>query len=402
MSNEVTTIVRTENLQLIVQKAPQVYNDNMARSERCLAAGNNLIAEALSRPMTDELDQRLASYLEKTRKTVKVMNEQRAPFTKLFDEVRSAFTTMENSIDVTKNGTVPFQIQQVRNQYVAQKRAEEEKRRQAELAKAQRQQALDKYEADVERAFREKFSEYSKKCIYHLDTLNGSVTLDTYESRLKMLKEFPASAPANLFAQMDRIMVFAPQALNGNDTAEIQAKVQARLTKVFHEQYQWEVGDYRQQLIDAMPAKRAELERMAAADAEEQERMRQELAAKEAAEKARLEEERQRKAAELEAQQKMQAQAQQAVSLFGQAQVTAPSYQPKTSVKKKCVPLDAEGVIAIVSFWWSKEGQHMDVEDLKKMFKKQITATEKYANDKSSPEFINSPHIRYEEEVKAR
>ena len=52
--------------------------------------------------------------------------------------------------------------------------------------------------------------------------------------------------------------------------------------------------------------------------------------------------------------------------------------------------------------WWSKEGQFLPIEELSKIFKKQLTFCEKVANDKDNPEFIKSPFVRYEEEVKAK
>ena len=77
-------------------------------------------------------------------------------------------------------------------------------------------------------------------------------------------------------------------------------------------------------------------------------------------------------------------------------------YQPKTSVKKRIVTDTPEGILAIVSMWWSREGQFLPMEELAKIFKKQIAFCEKIANDKNDPELITSPFIRYEEEVKAK
>ena len=67
---------------------------------------------------------------------------------------------MENSIDPNKTGNVPNQIQSFRNQFAAKKREEEEKRRREEAMKLQKQQALTKYETDVEDDFRQLFSRY--------------------------------------------------------------------------------------------------------------------------------------------------------------------------------------------------------------------------------------------------
>ena len=86
-------------------------------------------------------------------------------------------------------------------------------------------------------------------------------------------------------------------------------------------------------------------------------------------------------------------------SLFDQASVSAPTYQPKTSVKKRLVPLNVEAFPEIFSLWWMREGCQLSVDELTKMFKKQITFCEKCAKD---GEFIQSEHIYYEDEVKAK
>ena len=88
-------------------------------------------------------------------------------------------------------------------------------------------------------------------------------------------------------------------------------------------------------------------------------------------------------------------------SLFDVASAGVQAYQPKTSVKKKLTPLSSEAFLPIISMWWTQEGVNLSVEELTKMFKKQITFCEKQAN-LTEPIFIKSEHIRYDEEVKAK
>ncbi|MBO7234355.1 MAG: hypothetical protein J6V13_05165, partial [Paludibacteraceae bacterium] len=122
MSQELV-IVRQENIQTIVSATPQSYQDNKLSREKCIEAGQAIL-EAIQAQggMTDELDQQAAQYIEKARKTVKKMNERRSPVTKLFDDIRKEFTVMENAIDPTKADTIPYKLQQFRNQYAAKKR----------------------------------------------------------------------------------------------------------------------------------------------------------------------------------------------------------------------------------------------------------------------------------------
>lgn len=130
-------ILRQENVQMIVQSAPNAYNTNSLSSVRCADFGKNLLDEIERSGMTDELDKRCADYIDKAKRTLKTMNERRAPFTKLFDQIRSEFTGMENSIDPTKKDTVPYKIQQARNTFAAKKREEVERARQEEMRRQQ-------------------------------------------------------------------------------------------------------------------------------------------------------------------------------------------------------------------------------------------------------------------------
>lgn len=171
----------------------------------------------------------------------------------------------------------------------------------------------------------------------------------------------------------------------------------------FAKQYEFEVGDYRDNILDTLPSKKTELERMQKANEEEKARMAAELKAREEAEAKRIEAERKHKEEEETAKKKMQQEAAEVGNLFGQQAIVTPAgYQPKTSVKKRLVFHDAQGVLAALSLWWSKEGQYQSVEDLSKVFKKQITYCEKLANDKDHPEFISSTSVSYEDEVKAK
>lgn len=400
MANELS-IMRPENVQMVAQGAPRIYSDNSQRSMRCNEYGKTLLSEIEAGGMNDDLDQRCAAYIEKSRKTVRLMNEQRSPITKMFDLFRAEFTRMEGSIDPTKFGSIPYRIQAYRNEYAARKREEEERRRAEELRRIQHEQAVSKYEADVKEDFGLQFARFITDNINKLTGLNTSLTLENFDAVSAQIKAFATTLPDDLFAHL-RLSVLIPPILTSEEAEHIRSGVQKSLLKPFRDRYASEISDYKDSITDALSSKRHELERMAKANAEEQERMKQELAAKEAAEAARLEAERKRKAEEARSAQQMQQQAQNMGDLFNMASVSTPSYTPKTSVKKRVVALDAEGILAIVSFWWSKEGQHMSVEDLTKMFRRQFTAVDKYANDKANAEFIKNEHVKYVDDVKAK
>ena len=166
----------------------------------------------------------------------------------------------------------------------------------------------------------------------------------------------------------------------------------------FREQYRFEVQSTRDDILDRLPSKRRELERMAKASAEEAARKEAEMEAKERAEAARKEAERREREQREAAAAQLAAQKKEMDGLFGMAETA--QYRPKATVKKKVVVETAEDIMKVVAFWWSQEGCTKSVEELCKEFKKQITYANNAANSKDTPRFISD--CRYEDDVKAK
>lgn len=401
-TNNNLPILREENVRMIAQSAPDTYNTNALSSSRCADFGKNLLDEINRHGMSDELDKRCADFIDKAKRTLKAMNERRSPITKLFDQIRSEFTGMENAIDPTKKDTIPFLIQQARNAYAARKREEAERVRQEELRRQQREQALNRYKQEAEDDYRRQFDSLITEKINDLTSLNQSLTVENFDVVSEKIKGFNITL-GNEWFQHCQSYAHKPYEITDAEAIDIRRSILNRLSGQFKEQFNAEIGEYRDTISDALPSKKSELERMAKADAEESARMKAELEAREAAETRRLDEERRRKEEEAKAAKAVQQSANEMDGLFAQSAVAAPvGYQPKTSVRQKIAVDTADGVLAIFSMWWSKEGQSLPIEELLKIFRKQLTFCEKVANDKDNPEFIKSPFVRYEEEVKAK
>ena len=400
MANELT-IIQPENIQAIVQMTPENHRKNVESHDNCISYGNRLLAQIQQQGMTDELDQQAAKYIEAARKTVAKMNDKRSPLTKLFDQIRSEFTRLEGEIDPSKSGTVPNQLQQLRNKYAAQKREEEERRRREEMARQQHEAALAQYRNDLENDWRSQLADAIQYQCNDMNRLFASVNLDNYEIVKEQFRTWKVEMPA--FASN----VMPPYIINNAEASAIYCEVWNNIEKGMREQYTAELTKYRDSFIDRMPSKKQELERAAQASAEEAERIRREMEERDRAEAARQEadrkaqEQRDREAAEMR---KKQA---EMGSLFDQQatatmQPVVEGYKPKTSVKQKLVPLAPEAFAEIFNFWWVNEGQHLSIEDLTKLFKKQITYCEKRANDKTNPVTIKSELINYEDDVRAK
>lgn len=397
MSQEIA-IVKQENIQTIVSAAPQSYNENKQSRERCIFAGQNILDAISKHGMTDELDRQAAEYIEKARKTVKKMNERRSPVTKLFDDIRKEFTVMENAIDPTKADTIPYKLQQCRNQYAAKKRAEEEERRRAELARQQAEQARKQMKQDVEDDFENQFATLLNSAINYLTEQDKSVTLANYDSVLNTIKQYPAQLPADFLFNL-HTTIRIPVGITVDEVRKVEIETKERLGKKFTEMYTCEVQDNKDFILDRMPSKKTNLERIAQADAAEAARIKAEMEERQRKEAAQKEEERQRKEAEEQAKAELARKQSEMSSLFD-TQAVVQGYQPKVKVTQKIELLNPEGIMAIMGMWWSKEGCTLSVEELAKMFKKQITFCEKLANKDGI--YIQDESVNYIDDVKAK
>ena len=389
-------IIRPENIQTIVSSAPQSYIDNRLSRDRCNEAGQAILDAIMQGGMTDELDQQAAMYIEKARKTVKKMNERRSSVTKLFDNIRNEFTSMENAIDPSKTDTSPYKLQQFRNQFAAKKIAEEAERQKAEMARQQAEAARAKMRQDIEDDFRQQFQTLVNRSCNELTAIDNAVTLDNYDALSEKLQGYSTTFPEEFLNLASLIRI--PAGVSFDELRKAESEISARLAKQFKEQYEFEVDSTKQYIIDRLPSKKANLERMAQASAEEAARIKAEMEARQRREAEEQEAERRRKEEEEKQKAEMARQQAEMESLFGQqAEVTTTT---KAKVSKKIELLNPEGIMPIFSMWWSKEGCHLSVEELTKMFKKQITFCEKLANKNEI--FIEDESICYVDDVKAK
>lgn len=398
MSNELT-IIRPENMNEIMQAAPKSYEVNRISRDNCVNFGQNILHTIQQQGMNDDLDRQAASFIEKARRTVKAMNERRSPVTKLFDQVRTAFTAIENEIDPAKSGTIGYQLQEFRNQYAAKKRAEEEKRLREEMERRQAEEAARKFRMDVEDDLKQQFQRLVNDAINQITTADNGLTLENYDNTLALLKSTKAyvdkGLPSEWFAKL-RTFVRIPTGVNA---AEIETEIKQKLHKQFIEQYMAEVGDTLDYTLDRLPSKKANLEKIAKANAEEAARMKAEMEARQKAEAERIEKERAEREAEEKRKAELERKTAEMTSLFD-GQAAASTYQPKTKVMKKITLLNPEGIMPVISLWWSKEGCTLSVGELAKMFKKQIAFCEKLANKDEI--FIQNESVEYVDEVKAK
>ena len=395
------TVFEPQNVATIAKMAPQAYNENVVSHDRCIQFGKQLLERVNTEGMSDSLDQEIAVFIDRAKKTLRKMNGKRSSVTQLFDNIRSAYTSMENEVYPAKKGTVPAQLQDIRNKYAAQKRAEEERRRQEAMRQQQTEQARAKYRADVEADLTRQYNAHVAAACNRLMELDRTLTLDKYAVVEDTLKNTPDQLSSS-WASSLKAEVLIPALLSPEECRAISADVNKTLIPRFAEKYTTDISTTRDDILDRLPSKRKELERIAKANAEEAAKIKAQMEERERQEAAQREKERTEREAKEKAAAELAAQKNEMDSLFGAAQVQVPSYQPKTQVRKRINVLNPEGFMEIVAMWWSQYGCTLTVPELEKEFKKQLTFCSKLANDKAHPLFIQSEHIEYVDDIKAK
>ncbi len=396
-NKQAMTIFEPHNVRTLAELAPQSYRDNLLSHTRCLEAGNQLLARVKQEGMTDALDMEIAKYIDKAKITVRKMNGKRSPVTQLFDQIRKVYTSMENDVDPSKANSIPNQLQAYRNAFAKKKHEEEERRRREEAARQAKENAKVRYHAEVAEDYNRQFSALINKSVNDLNGLDRQLAVDNYKTVSEALKEYSCELPES-WAETIISSAQRPVELSTEECRAIQAGVMSGMLERFREQYRFEVQSTRDDILDRLPSKRRELERMAKASAEEAARIKAEMEAKERAEAARKEAERREREQREAAAAQLAAQKKEMDGLFGMAETA--QYRPKATVKKKVVVETAEDIMKVVAFWWSQEGCTKSVEELCKEFKKQITYANNAANSKDTPRFISD--CRYEDDVKAK
>lgn len=398
---ENNALTRNESVNRVLESAPAAYRDNLASMRRCAEYGRSILDGIRAGGMSDSLDEQASRYIEKARRTLKAMNDRRAPVTKIFDEIRKEFTAMEAAVDPARTGSVPYMLQQERNAYAAGKRALEEERRRAALERQRAEQAVRMYDGDVQRNIREQFSGYLQKASSRLAGLEASVTLDNYGAVYDGIKRASEELWEGVFDNLE-VSVAVPASMDPAQAEKIIWAAKRRLYPELAELYGTEIRRLKKDMLDRLSSKKANLERMAEAGAEEAARIKAMMERREKEEAALREEERRKAEQQERARSEMQrAQAEMRGLFDEQQQATVSSAaEKKVKVSKKIIILKADGILPVFMMWWSAEGSAMSVEDLTKMFRRQISYCEKAAEKRE--EFIKDANVTYSDVVKAR
>lgn len=400
--SETKSLIKVEEFTSIMQDAPATLDRNQKSVEGSNNFGQSLLdtIEACG-GLNDELDAKVASYLDKIKVTSKSMEERRKPLTQLFDQVRKTFTTLENAISLKDINTIPGKLSVMRDQYAAKKVAEDRKRKEEETRRQNVENEKATYKASIEFALSQHLTAFFNNKSDALIQVWNSLNYANFNDKARTIKEWPVTYPVEHFRMFrDTVTTFYLDPLT---KSTIMTEVMVGKYDLFAKQYKLDMEDLISDYVDRLPSRLKEIN--------EQERLKRtnaEAAAKIEAE--RLErEESDRKLRALEQQQKEEAakkeaeakvQTSQMNNLFDASSATVSPTPTNAKVTEKINLLHPAGILEIYQMWWINEGQSLPIDELVKIHKKMITFCEKKAN--KDDEHIKSKYIQYVEDVKAK
>lgn len=401
-TNTELSLINTEDIRAIVTAAPEALTNNQRSVDKALSVGQSIL-DAAESGMSDELDIECNKYLVRVRETLEACNGRRAPLTKIFDQIRTTFTSLEGAIDTKKKDSIPSKIQALRDGW-ATKKAHEEKARQAELQrKADFEKEKINKAAEYERALIEKFLALLSYTKQALQTIFDGITLEKIRQGVELVSQFPVKYSDEIHEGL-RVSLTS-LLLAREDLIQITAPIRSRTREEFAQKFESDLIGLRTKLTQELPGKRKVLEEIA-----EQERTN-----KAEAQRLRDMEEQRKKDAQAAIEKKSQddakaasanieatAQAQTANTLFDiQAEAIKEVGQAAGTIKEglELVVSSAPGYLQVVAFYFQKEGAKEPVEKLaKKTLGSMVTFAQKWAND--TGETIDSPFLKYEAKIK--
>ena len=430
----------------------RISDENKSFAEKIIVMGQELMGKVESDGMSDDLDALIAEYIKSVKQVTKAMSDNRKGVTQAIDLVKKYFTTIENEVSVKNTESIPYKLQQKRDEY-ARFKIEEERKREAERQRlAAIAAAKVKLASDVKNECYRLLTSAQTSAIGYLNNLFSCVSLATQANDKDVLEHFPTSVDFT-----DNIKNYVCKESVLTDNIEIRQIINAAYNEVKEEivnSYTTTIKQTKDDLLLKWDSKIAELEATKKAEeerqrlireaeearrkAEEAERIAREAKAEEErakaqAEAARLAEERakaqaeqeriareeaERKAAmeeadriaKEEAERKLREEAeirqqQQAIN-DAQAQAAAlfdgmdEQAVVKAKVKKVIKVTGRRGWIEILNFWWAHKAQSMPIEEIERKLGFAKKECEKLANKEEL--FINSSYIIYDDDITAK
>lgn len=282
-------VINDKTIELF-KSAPEILTANRSRTENIKRVGNiilnnwkviNVMPDGPEKDaLLAEIDIKSAKYIDSAKAGNKLSKDERAAVTQIMDEFKKMYTTAENEVDITKDGTPPFLIQKERNSYITLlTKKKEEAERKLKLETAKKTEAIDIRSA-MEKAIITKTNAIIADAKTMISNFVNTTTLENYDDRYQKLETkviipevgeklhekigYPELDIILNYHTKDEVLIIQTQVLRDYDFSK------------YAETYQIEIGNFKMQKLDEMPSKKKELElAKALADKQEEERLAQ-------------------------------------------------------------------------------------------------------------------------------
>lgn len=393
-------IITTNQIELIAQDGAMVLENNKERTDKALTVGNNILsAIKAAGGLNPELDQRANKYLVNCRTAKKEMEEARKPLTQFFDQIKKEFTGLENNLDISKQGSIPFIIQSHRNDYVRKLKEEEDrKRKEAELKLNKEKEAIE-IRATIETQFSGYIRDHITSRKQLLQQFFNSITLDNFQSKVGDLKSSVVYHKAHLLDFNPSVQSIY---LNVEDVRFILNEFSLEKQENFDllaATIEGEITAFQNELIEKLPSLKNELNRLKKANDEERSRLEAERKKREEEEHSRLEAEADEQKKKQEEEIQLQKEAEKADAIVNNMELFD-AKSPETRSGFQITILHQAGAVEIFNFWFQREGANCTIDEIeRKSISQMKTFCERVAH--KDEEFIDSKYLKYEPVYKA-
>jgi hypothetical protein len=403
MSDTNQSLVQFQELPAIVSSAPEVLEKNTKLLNMAIGRGTGLLDTIDGDGMNPEIDAECNKFLATCSEAVKRMNERRSPITKMLTAVQKEFTRLENDLDVTKAGTIPYKIQQHRDnlareqEAIRRKKLEEEKQKQFAAEETIRVKAM--VETRVRERFNANLMAAKQKAI---DIFNGFNDVKQESEIREALNAIPVTYPRDKFELIDTKVTAIY--IKPEELAVLIFTTKMSFYDELNADYNSTMSAHKMNLIDQIPARKQEIKDIAAAGKAEKERLEKEAKRRQEEEATRLQRE------ELERQQaaakavEHNIHAGQAQVLFDQDIAKAEIVGEATQAVKEFYIIEvktAQGWMMVINLWFKYYGGKTAVEKIGTKKPESMKKDLETLAFNGGERLADSSHLEYVSDVKA-
>lgn len=395
--------MKFEELPAIAANAPEILMANQKLLSLAQGKGQGLLDTIAAEGMNDELDAECNKFLVNCKAAIEKMNDRRSPITKMFTVIAKEFTSLEAPLDSTKPDSLYTKIQNQRNAY-AKLKADQQRLKELEI---QRKQQIEQEKIDLKARVQQSIREaYLSKLYAHKvkgNEIFNSITLENIAEKTEEIKKLPILYPRDKFYELP--VTATSVYLEKVELASLIFDTRVNLYDELAANFRENMEDLKSNLLEQIPARKAELNDIAKASAAEKKRLQDEADRRKQEEDIRIAREQDQAKRDAEALVNSRREAETANTLFDaeseKAQLVDGS-GAKVKTGYKITVTAPAGYQQIAAFWFSKFITKSTVEQLEKKSLGQMKSDlEKLATASDGKDKIISEYIQYEEDFKA-